>query len=380
MFSRNETIMQLLDSSQTQQSNSASPQLLDALQDIVSNVQIQSNFCISHADYKPLELPAEVVAHFKRIPLNLQSKYLNLQLQKFLYGIYYNGSLRSALALDANSANLLLHQNLENNTLLGVNMEFIQLLHESNSGEGYFNPGWYVLRQESDGSLAVTKGGLTLNIERERHLQLANQSAAVGDLVAIRLPRNLVQNGFYVAMSNLDWENRGNLDSDPATVRIYFNLSPEGAVAIMGSLTQQLNEIKVPFTFKVLYNPFDYDRYDSGVLYFERNNYEAVRQVLHSIYAENQSHFRMEVPLFTKFLAPGFALAEEPDCKFVAQESFGMNRCQIIALGLLEAWQKGDVSPKGRMASILQHFFMLGIDLKRPYLNANSEDIYSPLD
>jgi hypothetical protein len=47
---------------------------------------------------------------------------------------------------------------------------------------------------------------------------------------------------------------------------------------------------------------------------------------------------------------------------------------------VLSNTHKGYVSPKGRMASILQHFFMLEIDLKYPYLNANSEDIYSPLD
>jgi hypothetical protein len=208
--------------------------------------------------------------------LELQNKYLSLQLQSFLYGIYYNGSMQAALAPDANSDDLALHQNLENNTFFGVDLEFYDRLHKSNTGEGYFDPGWQVLRQEADGSLAVTKGGLTLHIEREQHLQPAEQSAAVGNSVAIRMPRNLVQNGFYMAVSN------AGPDTHPQTVRVYFNLSPEGAVAVMEKLTQQLNEIKIPFTFKVLYNPSDYGRYDSGVLYFEKSNYEAVRQVLTS--------------------------------------------------------------------------------------------------
>lgn len=366
--------MQLLDSLQNQLPASAPDRVLDSLQDIVRNVQIQSNFCISHPAYKPLELPAEVLARFQRIPSDLQNKYLNLQLQSFLYGIYYNGSKQAALAPDASSADLALHQNLENNTFLGVDLKFYERLHKSNSSEGYFDPGWSVLRQESDGSLAVTKGGLTLHIERDRHLQLADQSAAVGDSVAIRMPRNLVQNGFYMAVSN------AGPDTHPETVRVYFNLSHEGAVAVMRSLTQQLNQIRISFTFKVLYNPSDYGRYDSGVLYFKRSNYQAVRQVLISVYAENQSHFRTDVPLFTKLLAPGLALAEEPDCKFAAQESFGMNRCQIVANGLLEARQKGNESTECRMASIHQHFSRLGIDWQRAYLNANSEDIYTPLD
>jgi len=94
-------------------------------------------------------------------------------------------------------------------------------------------------------------------------------------------------------------------NSHPQTVRVYFNLSPEGAVAVMKHLTRQLNEATIPFTFKVLYNPSDYGRYDSGVLYFERSNYEAVRQVLQTVYAE-KSHFQSEVPLFTSCLHQGW--------------------------------------------------------------------------
>jgi len=70
------------------------------------------------------------------------------------------------------------------------------------------------------------------------------------------------------------------------------------------------------------------------------------------------------VPLFTKLLAPGLALAEEPNQKFTAQESFGMNRCQIITNGFLEAWQKV-MAPEGLMASI-QQFSLLGIKFSVP--------------
>jgi HopA1 effector protein family len=197
--------------------------------------------------------------------------------------------------------------------------------------------------------------------------------ASVGDNVSILMPKNLVQNGFYVAVSN------AGLNTHPNTVRVYFNLTPEGAVAVMENLTQQLNAIDILFTFKALYNPSDYDRYDSAVLYFDRSNYEAVRQVLKNIYPETQPHFRQEIPLFTKLLASGLALAEEPDLKFTAQESFGMNRCQIIANGLLEAKRQGDESLQNRMDAILKQFSMVGIDWQRPYLNNNSEDIYKSL-
>lgn len=365
--------MQVSDSLQHQRLNVASKQLQNKLQDIVSKLQIQSNLCVSHPDYKPLQLPESAVAHFQRLPWKLQLQYLSLQLRSFLYGIYYNGSLKVALAHNANSTGLALHQNVENNTFLGVDQAFYEQLHQSNSGIGYFSPDWRVVWQEIDGSLVVTKGGLSVHIERDRHLQPKERTVTVCDSVSIKMPRNLVQNGFYVAVSNAGPQGDSNI------VRVYFNLSPEGAVAIMQALTQQLNAIPLPFSFKTLYNPSDYGRYNSAVLYFQKDHYETVQSVLQTVYSENQCHFQKQVPLFTKLIAPGLAIAEEPDRKFVDLESFGMNRCQIVANALLEAWQQGDESPEGRMISILQHFTLLGIELQRPYLNANSEDIYRNL-
>lgn len=350
--------------------NSIDNQLLNALQDIVSKVQIKSDFCITHPDYKPLELPAEAVIRFQQLPLELKNKYLSLQLRSFLYSIYYNG-VKATADQDSDTS-----QQLENNTVMGLNPQFYDRLHESNSGEGYFDPGWCVIRQESDGSLAVRKHNLTLHIERDRHLQPSAQSA-VGDKVAIRTPRNRIEEGFYLAIGNAGLVNYISSNHKSEIVHIYFNFSPEGAVAVMKSLTQQLNQNKIPFTFKVLYNPADYGRYDSGFLYFERRDYQVVHNIIQSVYSENKLHFKPEIPLFTKLLAPGLALAEVPN--FV-NEDFGSSRFQIVANGLLEARCKGNESPDSRLKSIVKQFSILGIDLKCPYLNPNSKDIYRQLD
>ncbi len=133
--------------------NPFSHQILASLDDIVSNIEIESNFCIRHRDYQPLALPAETVVRFQKIPEELKNKYLCLLLRNFLYGIYYNGSLRPSLSLKSNSANVAWHQNLENNTLLGIDQEFYQRLHTSNCSTGYFDPSWQVIQQETDGTL-----------------------------------------------------------------------------------------------------------------------------------------------------------------------------------------------------------------------------------
>jgi hypothetical protein len=377
--------MQVLTQSAHSFDSELSADFLNLLHDIASNVQFDSNFRITHPDYKPFELPPEAIDRFQRVPPDLQTKYLSQQLRSFLYGIYYNGSLRSALAPDTED-NPALYRNLENNSFMGVNLQFYQQLHESNQGEGYFDPGWVILREEEDSSLAVKKYELTLHIDRQTHLQPAEKTAEVGDRVAIKMPKNFVQNGFYMAVGNQGADSRQQLDAKQfplpdnhlgVTVRVYFNLTSEGSLAVMSGLTQKLNQAKIPFTFKALYNPDDYGRHDSAVLYFQKSCYPAVEPILQSVYGENQVHFREEVPLFTKQIAPGLAIAEEPDQKFAEKESFGMNRCQIIANGLLIAQQQGNDSPTARINVILQHFDALGIHPHRLHLNASSEDIYT---
>ncbi|MFH7028844.1 MAG: T3SS effector HopA1 family protein [Heteroscytonema crispum UTEX LB 1556] len=354
-------------------------QMLTSLEEIASNIQISPNFCINHPEYQPFALPSTVAGRFKQNSPALQNKYFTLLLRNFLYGIYYNGALQRILAVNTDAAELLPHQNLEN-SILGIDWQFYEQLDANNHGTGYFDPFWQVLRQEPDGSLVVTKGGLTLYIESDRHLAVTTPSPKVKDFVAILMPKNRLQNGFYQAVSNAGQDRQGNPDGDLGAGRIYFNITPSGAIALMDSLTLELNAAAIPFNFQVLYNPSAYGRYDSGILYFERNDYPAIREVLQSVYAEHQSHFYSAIPLFTKFLAPGLSLAEEPTQKFAAQESFGMNRCQIVANALLEAWQKGENSPEERMKTIRQHFGRYLIDLQRPYLNPSSEDIYYPLN
>lgn len=122
----------------------------------------------------------------------------------------------------------------------------------------------------------------------------------------------------------------------------------------MGSLIEKLNEVVVFFSFKVLYVCDYYDCYDVGVFYFDKDNYELVRQVLLDVYGENKFYFKLEIFLFIMELVLGLGLVEELDRKFVSQESFGMNRCQMIVNGLLKVWDQGDNLIEGRMRVILE--------------------------
>jgi len=343
-------------------------------EDIVHKVEIKSDFSIFHPEYKPILIPEEVRENFDKMPPEMQQKYLSSQLRGFLYGIYYNGSLKEVL--NPNSKDNSLPKDLENNTFLGMDVAFYNQLHKSNNGSGYFDSSWQILQQESNGSLVVSKEGLRIYIQPDKHLQDSEQAAEIGDVVSIKLPKNCVQNGFYMAVGNEGFSHTEKTRLPDTTVRIYWNFTPEGALAVMKSLTHSLNEDKIPFSFKVLYSPQDYQRDDAGVLYFDKCNYQQVRPILTKIYQETVASFKSGIPLFTLELAKGLGLAEEPNHRFSEQESFGTHRCQIIANGLLKAWYQGDDSPQGRIDAILEQFTDLGLDLERVYLNANSEDIY----
>ncbi|MDP5018263.1 MAG: T3SS effector HopA1 family protein [Dolichospermum sp.] len=345
------------------------PQKLQtSLQNIANHLEIESFYSIKHPEYKLLELPESVISRFQDLPLDIQNKHLSIQLRNFLYSAYYNGSWHNSTNADNEDSNL------SNNSLFGIDLAFYERLHTSNVGLGYWSKNWLVINEEADGCLVVHKNGLTLHIERDLYLSEIDKSATVGNLVAIKMPKNLVQNGFYMAVSNLGTQDNQDI------VRIYFNLSSDGAVSVMESITRELNNIPVAFSFKALYAPDEYERYDSAVLYFSKHEYKTIHPILQRVYSENQDSFSPQVPLFTKQLAPGLGCAEEPENKFGEKESFGTHRCQIIANGLIAAWQGGNNNPERKMEAIFEQFALQKIKLQYPYLNTHSEDIYMTLD
>jgi HopA1 effector protein family len=350
-------------------------QYLETLHDIVEQVTLQSDFSIRHFAHPPLELSPQIVDRIQQLPESFQHQYFSLQVQNFLHDLYFKGD--SPLVPDLPGQPEMSHPTRQQE------QEFYAQLHAHNHGTGYFDPGWLVLRQESDDRLAVRKQwhavpqGLTLHIERDRHLSAADRSATVGDLVAIHLPQNLVESDRYIAVSNA-----GLVAPDFPAIDLYFNCSSTGAIALMADFTQLLNVREMLFSFSVLSHPADYSRYDAAILQIERDRFSTIHPLLQTLYPRYRSQFQAQTPLFTKPLAPGLAVAEVPDSD---APDFGSDRCQIIANLLLEAWaleawEIGTDSIATRLKTMHHDFSELGISLHSPYLNPGSEDIYVPLN
>jgi HopA1 effector protein family len=346
----------------------AGERLQTVLEDIVCHIKIQDNFCISHTHHLPLELSDKLLKGLQQIPLLQQDRYLRWRFASYLYGIYDDGELQPSTSNPDRTTN---PEMLFQNKTVGVRSEFYHQLQHSNSGIGFFDSGWVVIKEAADGLLAVRKDELTMHISRDRHL--AEPTVNFGDTVSVRLPNNQIEQGCYIAVGD-----RGPCPqrSERHIINLYFNVTIEGILDAMQVLTATLNELGLPFSFAVPYDLETYqDRCDAGILSIERQDYDKIQQSLAQFYQAHAAQFRPTVPLFTKVLAPGLGLSEQPLHSFVENESFVMQRLQALAEGLIDAWRQDLKSTQDRKNCILKTFSQYQIDLEHPYLNPGSENI-----
>jgi hypothetical protein len=348
--------------------------LLPLLEDIAHHIQIQAGFNLAHPLHAPLELEAILLGSLQQLPTAIQDQYFRWRLGSYLAKVYDSGDASLPPLGKTDTASLPVQADPVQNTTSGRGSAFYKRLHASNSGQGYFDPGWLILRQTSDGLLAVEKNGLTVHISRERHLPSAEKPLNFGEQTAIRLPSNQLEQGYYIAVGNAGPVVAS--ERNPI-VNIYFNLDTESIFAIMANLTVTLNAVEIPFTFKAPHDENYYERCDTGILSLARSQYTAVQSKLETLYQTHQEQFRTSVPLFTKRLAPGLALAEQPLQPITPQESFGMHRFQIVAEGLIRAWRHNITTPTERQQSILDSFATYGVRIDFPYLNPDTLDCYA---
>jgi thiamine kinase-like enzyme len=337
------------------------------LNDLICNIRIQANGHIVHLNCISLE-PLEHFVNFHRLPQHLQQQFLRMQLRNCLYDIYFSGeALSRSISVTSTTTST---KKLENNTLRGLNLKFYQQLEANNCGKGYLEPGWQVLRQELDSSWVIQKAGLTVHVSPNEYPDVF--SPFPGEPIELRLPAGRIEAEFYIAVGDAGW-----VSEEIPVVELCFNISPEGAVQLMRHFTEQLNALRLPFSFKVLIDPETYGRLDAAILQIAQSHYKIVHSVLQSIYPTVSSYLQAGVPLFMKPLGPGVGLAEEPQNE---PADFGMHRFQLVADALLMVRQMGDESPENRLRAIQQQFTQHGIDWQRPYLNPHGQDIYMALD
>ncbi|MFV8750621.1 T3SS effector HopA1 family protein [Nannocystaceae bacterium ST9] len=253
--------------------------------------------------------------------------------------------------------------------------ELGRALREANRGSGYLEPGWTVVGHEDDATLAH-KAGVTL-VCREDDIAEPGPHR-VGASIALRFPneRPYTYPGFFTAIGD---GGPTTPDEGRAIVRVYFDVAPTMAAALVSALTGTLGRSLSRFTLKVLNNPRWYTRPDAAVAYLLRDEYPRAHAVVGEIVRSFGERLGDRTPTLARRLAPGVAVAEEPIIEGSNRASFGFHRCGLIAEGLARAHSAGVRTAAGRSACILRAYQDAGLDPARPWLNPGSPDFH-PLD
>ncbi len=247
-------------------------------------------------------------------------------------------------------------------------------LSAANCGKGTWEPGWIIQGPEEEGRIPVRKDQLTLWVTPLQLRSLGN-SARTGTPCRIRVGKELreLMPGFYIAIG--DGDERSTRDEEGRLVRFYFHVEANGAVTFIRTVTMVLNRAGVPFRAKVVNQLEGFPRADAAVLYLDKRDYKRVAPLLPAMYEPLRPLLRKTVPLFTKRLADGLGLAEDPQ----TEDSFGQHRCRLVAQGLWTAFSAGRSDDESRMTFLSDAFSAAGLNVAALYLQPGSADDYITL-
>jgi hypothetical protein len=287
---------------------------------------------------------------------NTARSYLLHQLQSQLYSDFYLRGFAGSKAWETVD------------TALG-RAPFVAALSVANMGSGYCDSGWEV-RASAEREVIVRRDGLELWVRPEDCSVPGDGPITTGMRLRLRFPKEFlsISPGFYLALSDQELK----YDNTQPLVRLYWNLTAEGAVPFVRAATARLNRAQLAFKLKVLNHPSLFTRCDAAVVYLLKSDYPAVASVLGCVYPEVSPYLKPGTPALTKPVAPGVGFVEDPG----REESFGQHRCRIIADGMIRAYEQGAKSIDERGQIVINRFAEEGICLNSPYLNPGSSDDY----
>jgi hypothetical protein len=239
---------------------------------------------------------------------------------------------------------------------LAPDPELAAALSKANTGRGSWQTGWTVERAEDHEAVVTSDLRVRVPVLDCRTPGDVRPGAAV----SIRVPKEhlWLAPGFYTALSDTAVD-----ESARAVLRVYWNVTPTGAPALMRALTTRLNASEAPFRLKIADHPFRLDRCDAAVLYLSAGTFAAMRAALLEVAAELTGHLRPSIPTFTLELAPGVGLAEHDG----GAVSFGTVRCRLLAQAIVRAHQLRVSELGERIALAAERFAEGGISVDAPY-------------
>jgi len=243
----------------------------------------------------------------------------------------------------------------------------VEALSRANSGAGGWEPGWRVESRRL-GTAVIVRDGLRARVPVSQCRE-GGRNLVPGAPVSVRRPKETLAGspGFYTALGDTE------PSADRIEVRVYFNITVEGAAPLVDTCTRVLNRASIPFDLKVVGEPGGFDRCDAAVLYLDDGHFERARESLRTLVSTCRQHLHGEAPAFAKPLAPGVAVGEHRPS---LGASFGTSRCRLVAEGLVDAHESGARRLEDRIAAVARRFADRGLDIDIPYLAPGSQDRY----
>lgn len=248
----------------------------------------------------------------------------------------------------------------------GPDDDLVPALSAANPGRERWEAGWQVRQALSTGRVVAERNGQARFLWPGEFItsDAPGTPPRPGARITLWRPREsaTLQPGFYFAFGEAPW------DDDAALLRVYWNATPDGAVALTAQLAAALNRWGVPFRYKCINRRSLYPRTDAAVLYVARRGWRLVRELVMEVHAAVAPGLAADPPLFARPLARGVAIAEDPG----TGDSFGMSRCRMVAEGLWTAWRAGRRGTRERLEAVREAFARGGVSLDRPWMAAAS--------
>ncbi len=250
--------------------------------------------------------------------------------------------------------------------------EHPQKLSSANRAKARWDQGWQIYQMAANGQISVLKGDRQRPALPGEYIlsEFTGAAPLVGSTVTLHIPREsfTLQPGFYYMFSEVPTD----IWDENFLIRFYFSCTPQGVLEAIAHLTSTLNRFQVPYRMKALTNSMDYTRTDTMVLYCARRYFPLVARIIHSAPKSALEQLKPTVPLFTRALRPGVAIADDPG----DGQSFGLHRCGILAEAMIEAWQQKLTDPDSMLAVAEARFAHHGLPLDKPYLSGRMIDVF----
>ena len=203
--------------------------------------------------------------------------------------------------------------------LLKERQEFMDRLSQANHAAKTPDRDWQMVDTDDFGLSYAEKNGIrrpmlpgTFTLQKEQPNWV--------DFIRTGEDRERDPNAYH-ALSNAYFH------SNFPQICFYWNVTHDGVFPLLEAISSSLNFYKIPYRFKCPNHPELYNRYDSAMLFVNRQSQNLVNRLLATVNDQIAGALSEHIPLFTTRLAKGLSMSEVP----VSELSYGKYMMQQVA-------------------------------------------------